>query len=32
VKLEAYIQHKGSKKNKDGAQTSGAEEPAAAGG
>jgi chemotaxis protein MotA len=32
VKLEAYIQHKGPKKDKDSAQASGAEEPAAAGG
>lgn len=33
VKLEAYLHHKGSaKKGKAGAQTSGAEEPAAAGG
>src|SRR5580704_6786945 len=32
VKLEAYLQKKASKKDKAGAETSGAEEPAAAGG
>jgi chemotaxis protein MotA len=32
VKLEAYLHNKGPKKDKSGAQTSGAEEPAAAGG